>query len=314
MLIFGYEALSELLFVEILNCETTSFIKKSFPIWQKMGFHVTPNHFYEPVPDTRTLKDELWLKYTDMAGIEINKESQINLLFEFRSGFKNEYEAFPRERTTIPYQYFVNNSAFGPVDGEIYYCMIRYFKPRKIIEVGTGYSTYLAAQAILKNKEEYGIDCELIAIDPYPSKMIENGFPGLSKVIKSKVEDIEPSIFLELKGSDILFIDSSHVLKIGNDVHYLYLEVLPRLNKGILIHIHDIFLPANYPREWVLKKYKFWNEEYLLQAFLTFNNVFEVVLLLFYLHLKHPDELRRTFSSYDPQKVRPGSFWMVKKI
>jgi predicted O-methyltransferase YrrM len=277
-----------------------------------MGVHITPNHFYEPIPDTRTLKDGLWSEHSEMVGIEINKEAPINLLSEFRSRFKNEYEAFPRERTTIPHQYFVNNSAFGPVDGQIYYCMIRYFKPRKIIEVGTGYSTYLAAQAILKNKEEYGIDCELIAIDPYPNKTIEKGFPGLSKVIKSKVEDIDSSIFLELKENDILFIDSSHVLKIGNDVHHLYLEVLPRCNKGILIHIHDIFLPANYPRERVLKKYKFWNEDYLLQAFLTFNNAFEVVLML--LNLKHIDKLRRTFSAYDPQKVRPGSFWMVKKI
>lgn len=298
----------------VYNLFLRLFIKKSFPVWQRMGFHITPNHFYEPVPDTRTLKDELWSKHSDMVGIEINKEAQINLLSEFRSKFKHEYDNFPKERTTIPHQYFVNNGTFESVDGETYYCMIRYFKPRRIIEVGTGYSTYLAAQAIVKNKEEYGIDCEFIAIDPYPNKTIEKGFPGLSKVIKSKVEDIDLSIFLELKENDILFIDSSHILKIGNDVHYLYLDVLPRLNKYVLIHIHDIFLPANYPRDWVLKEYRFWNEEYLLQAFLSFNNAFEVVLVASYLHRKHPDELRRTFSSYDPQKVGPGSFWMRRKI
>jgi len=290
------------------------FCRKSFPLWQRMGFHVTPNHFYDCVPDTRTLKEALWSKRSDMWGVEINEESQINLLAEFRSKFKNEYDNFPRERTAIPYQYFINNGAFESVDGEMYYCMIRCFKPKRIIEIGTGNSTYLGAQAILRNKDEYGIGCEYIAIDPYPDKIIQEGFPGLSKLIKSKAEDVDLSMFLELKEFDILFIDSSHVLKIGNDVHYLYSEVLPRLNKGVLTHIHDIFLPADYPRDWVLKKHRFWNEQYLLQAFLTFQSAFEIVFGASYMHLEHPDELRKTFSSYEPQNSWPGSFWMRRKL
>lgn len=290
------------------------FIKKTFRTWERIGVHITRKSFYEPVPDTRTLKDTLWSELSDMVGIDVNEERQINLLSEFCSQFKNEYDDFPREQTTVPYQYFVNNKSFESVDGESYYCMIRHFKPRRIIEVGSGYSTFVGTQAVIKNKDEYGIDCEYVAIDPYPNKTIEKGFPGLSRVVKSKVEDVDFSTFLNLGENDILFIDSSHVLAIGNDVHYLYSEVLPRLKKGVLIHVHDIFLPSNYPKNWVLEKHIFWNEEYLLQAFLTFNSTFEIVLWASYLHLRFPDELGKAFSSYDSQNVLPGSFWMRRKL
>lgn len=123
------------------------FLKKTFSFWQALGFHITPNQFYELIPDTRELK----------------------LLSEFLK-FKEEYEEFPRFKTSILYQYYVNNGSFELVNGEVLYCMIRYFKPRKIFEIGSGFSTYLMDQAVLKNREE-GYDCELIAIDPYPNKL-----------------------------------------------------------------------------------------------------------------------------------------------
>jgi hypothetical protein len=287
--------------------------KKLFTLWEKLGFHITRNHFYEPIPDTRMLKDDLWEKQSELVGININEESQINLLSVFSSKFKEEYESFPRSETSIPFQYYVNNSAFPSVDGEIYYCMIRHFKPKKIFEIGAGYSTYLAAYAILKNKEEdNAYECELVAIEPYPNDVLKNGFPGLSKLIPKRVQDIPLSEFKKLLENDILFIDSTHVLKIGSDVQYEYLEILPRLNKGVIVHVHDIFLPSEYPKEWVLKKYIFWNEQYLLQAFLTFNDSFEVLWAGSYMHLKHPDKLEEAFSSYKRDESWPGSFWMRK--
>ena len=137
----------------LYNLFLNYFIKKSFRIWQKMGFHITPNHFYEPVPDTRTLGEGLWSKHSDMCGVEINEKRQINFLSQFSSKFKEEFECFPRFKTSVPYQYYVNNGTFGSVDGEILYCMIRQFKPRKIFEIESGNSTYLAAQAIQRNKK-----------------------------------------------------------------------------------------------------------------------------------------------------------------
>ena len=297
----------------VYNLFLRLFTKKFFLVWQRMGFHITLNHFYEPIPDTRTLKDELWLKHSDMVGVEMNEEGQVNLLSQFSSKFKDEYENFPRFKISIPYQYYVNNGTFESVDGEILYCMIRHFKPKKIFEIGSGNSTYLAAQAVLRNKEEDGKECELIAFEPYPNDVLRAGFPGLSKLIPTKIEDVALSKFDELKKNDILFIDSSHVLKIGSDVQYEYLEMLPRLNKGVIVHLHDIFLPAEYPKEWVLRLHIFWTEQYLLQAFLAFNNAFEVLRGGSYMHLKHPDKLEAAFASYKREERWPGSFWMRRK-
>ena len=298
----------------VYNLFLRLFIKKFFPVWQRMGFHITLNHFCEPVPDIRTLKDELWLKHSDMVGVEMNEEGQINLLSRFSSKFKDEYESLPRFKTSLPYQYYVNNGTFESVDGEILYCMIRHFKPKKIFEIGSGNSTYLAAQAVLRNKEDDGKECELIAFEPYPNDVLRAGFPGLSKLMPTKIEDVALSKFDELKENDILFIDSSHVLKIGSDVQYEYLEMLPRLNKGVIVHVHDIFLPAEYPKEWVLRLHIFWTEQYLLQAFLAFNSAFEVLWGGSYMHLKHPDKLEAAFASHKGEERQPGSFWMRKKI
>jgi len=289
------------------------FIKKSFPFWQKLGFHITSNHYYEPIPDTTELKDDLWQKQSELIGVDINEEYQIYSLSLYSSKSKEEYESFPRNKTSVPHQYYVNNGAFESVDGEILYCMIRYFKPKIFFEIGSGYSTYLSAQAVLKNQEDNGHQCELIAFEPYPNETLKIGFPGLSKLITTKVQNVPLVEFSKLNENDILFIDSSHVLKIGNDVQYEYLEVLPRLNKGVIVHIHDIFFPAEYRKQWVLKDYKFWTEQYLLQAFLAFNNSFEVLWAGSYMHLNHSDKLEATFNSYKRNERWPGSFW-IKKI
>lgn len=284
-----------------------------FSLWESLGFHITPNHFYQPIPDIRTLKDELWLRQSELVGVDMNEQKQIQLLNQFL-GFRVEYDAFSKNNASKSYQYYINNPYFGAVDAEILYCMIRHFKPKKIIEIGSGYSTYLSAQAILKNEEENGNKTELIAIEPYPNEVLKSGFSGLSKLIPTKIEEIDLSEFNELKENDILFIDSSHVLKIGNDVQYEYLEILPRLNNGVIIHIHDIFLPREYPKKWVLEMHRFWNEQYLLQAFLAFNSAFEVLWAGSYMHLRHPEKLEKAFSSYNRKVVGPGSFWIRKKV
>lgn len=189
--------------------------------------------------------------------------------------------------------------------------MVRHYKPQRIFEIGSGYSTYLLAQAIVKNGEEDDdYRCELVAIEPYPNEVLKAGFPGLSKLVRKKAQDIPISEFQRLTGNDILFIDSSHVLTIGSDVQYEYLEILPRLNKGVVVHIHDIFLPVEYPKEWVLQSFEFWNEQYLLHAFLAFNDSFEVLWASNYTSLKYPHKLEAAFDSYKRRKRGGTSFWM----
>jgi hypothetical protein len=190
--------------------------------------------------------------------------------------------------------------------------MIRYFRPGIVFEIGSGNSTYLAAQAILKNKDETSHDCALIACEPYPNKVLRRGVPGLTSLRITPVQQVPLSEFTLLQENDILFIDSSHVLKIGSDVQYEYLEVLPRLNRGVLVHVHDIFLPAEYPKAAVRKQLCFWTEQYLLQAFLAFNDAFEIVWAASYMHFKYPERLEEAFSSYKRGETWPGSFWMRK--
>lgn len=286
--------------------------KELFLLGQKLGVNITRNSFYSPIPDLRELKDDLWLGRSELTGVDINEDSQITLLSRFESEFKSEYGLFPRDKSAKPHEYYINNGYFESVDGEIAYCMIRHFKPRKIIEIGSGYSTYLIAQAILKNKEETErYNCDFAAIEPYPNPTLNRGFPGLSNLIDQKVQSVSLSEFGKLSDNDILFIDSSHVLKIGSDVQYEYLDILPRLQKGVIIHLHDIFLPAEYPKEWLFN-HTFWNEQYLLHAFLLFNDSFEVLWAGSYMHLNNPDALERAFSSYSRDERWPGSFWIRK--
>src|SRR4029077_19197551 len=127
--------------------------------------------------------------------------------------------------------------------------------------------------AAAKNKSS-----PLMCIEPFPQKFLRAGFPGLQSLMERKVQDVDLNFFSQLQSGDILFIDSSHTVKIGGDVNYLFLEVLPRLNPGVIVHVHDIFLPFDYRRDWVMDELRFWTEQYLLQAFLMFNSDFEVLM------------------------------------
>lgn len=136
----------------------------------------------------------------------------------------------------------------------------------------------------------------------------------MSNLIKEPVQNVPLSTFEKLGEDDILFIDSSHVLKVGSDVQYEYNEILPRLNKGVLIHVHDVFLPFEYPKKWIRQYHRFWTEQYLLQAFLTYNSAFKVIWGGYYMHRNHPELLEKAFKTYSPEKIEPGSFWMRKVL
>ena len=283
------------------------FFKKLFPLWQALGLHITPVHFYEPIPDTRNLKNSIWNKHSELVGIKLNLKSQLELLSKFSHLYKKEYSKFPLNETPSPMDYYLNNGGFESVDAEIFYCMLRHFKPSTLFEIGSGNSTLLATGALgenlkLQHKTKYTV------FDPYPNKLIKSNF----KVTKKKVEEVPLKKFAQLEENDILFIDSSHVIRIGGDVLFEILEVLPRLKKGVIVHFHDIFLPSNYPKGLVLESLYFFSEQYLLQAFLTNNESYEVLFAASFLHLYHPKKLAAAFPSYDKNKTWPGSFWIRK--
>ena len=282
--------------------------KKYYYLLEAEGVHVSKVHYYQPLPDTRSLGDDLWSKRSQLAGLELDEAGQLRLLEEFASRYRAECGSFPRDATDRPWQYYTANGSYPAIDAAVLYCMVRHAKPRRIIEIGSGFSTCVTAQAIeAARKDDPAYSCDFTAIEPYPRDTLRTGFPGLTRLLEQKVQDVPLSVFESLGDGDILFIDSSHVLKIGSDVQFEYLEVLPRLAPGVLVHIHDIFFPCEYPQEWIRRERRFWNEQYLLQAFLAFNREFQVVWAGKYLAEKHPQALA-AFCPYDCAEAR--SLWM----
>lgn len=297
--------------MNLINRIMSKVFKSIFGICQSLGFYIIPNHYYEPIPDTSKFKRDLWDTHSELPGIDMREAEQTELLKDLSQKYGKEFNSYSLEKTSIAHEYYVNNSSFCAVDAGILYSIIRRYKPARIFEIGSGFSTMISAKAVLANEKESGRKTELTAFEPYPNNMIVKGFPGLTKLVKKRIQDIDVSAFRELKENDVLFIDSSHVLKTGSDVQYEYLEILPRLNKGVLIHCHDIFLPLEYPREFLMERRWFWTEQYLLQAFLAFNDSFKVIWGGSYMNFKHPDLISDIFK-LQSSKDCPGSFWMVR--
>ncbi len=277
-----------------------------FRLWEAQDIHVTPVHYYEPLPDSRTLEDSIWTKDRSLPGVDLNPASQERLLRVACPPFSEEYNAIPIEPTLDTHGFYLRNGRFEGLDAMLAYCLVRHFQPRRIIEVGAGFSTLIMARAALRNGAT-----ELHSIEPFPDKFLSRGIPGLTSLQVSQVEEIEPSYFSCLDAGDFLFIDTSHVVRIGGDVNYLFLEVLPLLNPGVIVHVHDIFLPFEYPQDWILKKRRFWTEQYLLQAFLIHNSEYEVLISSGYLSHHFPEEVKKIFPIAAPWGG--GSFWMKRK-
>jgi len=300
------EELARLLAEILPACASGPFADKYFGFWQERGFHVTPVHFYQPIPDTRSLPESLWEKPSDLPGVDLNVAKQLELLREVFPRFRAEYDRIPIEPGAAPHEFFLKNGAFEGTDALVLYCIVRSFRPRLVLEVGSGFSSRLSAQAAIRNG-----DTRVVCIEPYPDEVLAGGFPCLSAVIPKKVQEVELPFFDQLRENDILFIDSSHVVKTGGDVNYLFLEVLPRLAPGVIVHVHDIFLPNEFPRRWIVDLRLFWTEQYLLQAFLTYNSEFEVLFANAYMGQKHGPEMQKTFPN--SPWWGGGSFWMRRK-
>lgn len=289
------------------------FVRAVFPILERLGLHLTLNRFDEPVPDVRSLPDELFARHSELPGIDMREAEQLGLL-ERIVDLKEEYSNWPflPADDQSPYAYFQRNEQFERVDAEVLYAMIRLNKPRRMIEIGAGYSTLVATEAIARNMTESGEHrCELIGIDPYPRGFLR-GLPG-HQLVEERVQDLPLDLFSELTAGDILLIDSSHALKIGSDVQYEFLELLPRIAPGVLVHVHDIFFPTDYPRLWVRDWLRFFTEQYLLQAFLAFNDSFPMRWSGSWMTHRHPEKIRDAFPSFDRGGWWPSSVWIERR-
>ena len=269
----------------------------------RAGFQLRSDHYYEPTYAEAHLPGDT-ARERSMPGLDLDEAGQLALLARFR--FADELRAIPRDKPS-PDRFGYRNAMFGPGDAEIYYNLIRTHRPSRIIEIGSGNSTLMALLAIAANRrDDPAYACEVTCIEPYEMPWLES--TGV-KVLRERVEDVDLRRFKALAKDDILFIDSSHVIRPFGDVLREFHEILPGLAPGVLVHVHDIFTPRDYPEKWLRAERRLWNEQYLLEAFLAFNARFSVLCANNWLKHNHWDAFHRACPMTGPED-EPGSFWM----
>lgn len=269
-------------------------------------------HFYSPVPDIADLRArKIWGRRSELAGLDFRPEAQLELLAALGREYGREC-TWPHQRPADDTLFNTDNSGFSYGCAAATHMLIRQRKPRRIIEVGSGSSSRVIAAAVRRNAAE-GAPAEYIAIDPYPADALRR-VPGITRVIETRVELADLSLFEELRENDILFVDSGHTVRIGSDVNFLILDVLTRLCPGVLAHFHDIPMPYEYAEVYYTNpRFRmFWTESYLLQAFLAHNSAYEILLAMNFLMQDHVAAFRAALPYYRPDVHRQSShsFWI----
>lgn len=286
----------------------------------RLGLNVVRTaDYYSPLPVLSDLERtrERWDRPSELPGLALDVDAMEARLRRIAEAHGAELDALPSYDESKGMGY---GPGFTRMDSYLIYLMLRDLKPRRYLEVGSGLSTFWAHLALERNRSE-GSPCEMAAIDPYARERVGR-LEGL-EIVRREVQDVEPAFFGRLEAGDVLFIDSTHVVKVDGDVPHLYLEVLPRVAPGVVIHSHDIHFPYNVPhpaREYVFdaKWPMLWTEAMLLQAFLAFNPEFEVDLSIGLLRHHREAVLAEVMPGYTPlasgdYDTHAGSLWYRRK-
>ncbi len=264
-------------------------------------------HFYSPIADPVDIKarvEKLWARRDHMPGIDLNDAEQLDLLKALKP-----YTAgisYPVQKPDNETTYFYENDQYPVLDAQFLYAALCHYKPKRVFEVGSGFSSLITADV---NRRILNNAIDFRCLEPYPRQFLIDGVDGITELVQTKIEDMDLSYFDVLEENDILFIDSTHVSKVGSDVNYLFFEVIPRLKKGVIVHIHDIFLPDEYPKEWAIAQGRNWNEQYVLRAFLQFNAQWKIIWAANYMGTRYLHKVQDVFSDY-PKLGGGGSIWM----
>jgi hypothetical protein len=271
---------------------------------------VPPGHYYSPLPDMKEVGRRAPTIYAppspSLAGIDLRSEDQGKLLLKFVP-YASE---LPFERSFNPNsRFFRPNGSFPFQDAFMVYAMLRHLRPTHVIEVGSGASSCV----MLDTCEALNLSSRLTFIEPYPEHLLRLVHPEDRSRFELKqafLQDIPLELFTKLEANDILFIDTSHVSKVGGVVNHVFFEILPMLKPGVVVHFHDIWYPFEYPNDWLWKG-MFWNEAYLLRAFLMYNTSFEIFLFNSYLNKCMTERVKQNFPMFLEE---PGaSLWLRRK-
>ncbi|MDP2178381.1 MAG: class I SAM-dependent methyltransferase [Methylophilaceae bacterium] len=268
------------------------------------GVKVTPCNFYSSVPSIAEIENSF--EYSDdqppyaNSGIFGLPDKSRDLL-EVLTSFSSEFEPPDEGDTDAPIGYFWNNSQFSHSDAMSYYTFVRHLQPSRVLEIGAGFSTLVAIDAIAKNGEG-----EVVFIEPLPRNFLKQTDKIVLKQMAAQEISVE-WLNSHLKDGDVIFIDSRHTVKTGSDCLHIYLRLLPQLKHDIYLHVHDVFLPFGLPKNWLLDHHIYWTEQYLLLAFLTDNP--RVAFLFGSAYHKWANEILLDTFMHGRAKSRGGSFW-----
>jgi hypothetical protein len=270
-------------------------------------------HYYSPVPDIADLQARrVWDRRSAMTGIDLREDHQLELLAELGREFGDECQ-WPHDPPADHHQFFTNNTGFSYGCAAATHSILRKYRPRRVIEIGSGSSSRVIAAALRRNAAETGQVADYTIVDPYPGADLR-GLAGLTSLVEQRAELLDMEVFARLAEHDVLFVDSGHTVRIGGDVNFLILDVLPRLTRGVIAHFHDIPLPYEYAEVYCTNpRFRmFWTEAYLLQAFLCHNSSWEVLLAMNLLMRDRPNEVQKAWPHYDPSVHRylSHSFWI----
>ncbi len=270
---------------------------------EKVGVFPITNHYYEPMFDTRDLQFESIRK---LSGIDLDLDGQIKFLNNLNFAEEILAESWNDEKENNSPDFSFSNGFFESGDAEFLYQVIRYFKPKTILEIGSGYSTKIAAAAVSRNRSESELRTRHICVEPYENAWLDS--IGSIEVVRERIEDFDFE-WNTLKEGDLVFVDSSHVIRPNGDVLKLYLEIIPLLPAGVILHIHDIFTPRDYLTDWIVRDKRFWNEQYLLEVMLQNTSRYKILAALNYLKHEKYDELQSVCPHLTPMR-EPGSIYI----
>jgi predicted O-methyltransferase YrrM len=258
--------------------------------------YATPGHFYSPLTAQADLSRAL--SWAEAPGVDLGAERQLALAAQLLPSIA---EPVPGPR------YVAGNSMYGAADAAVYRAMLAHLRPARVLEVGSGYSTALALDAADADPGLGGL--EITCIEPHPERLL--GLLGQSDrerltLLRQPVQDVDMAAYGRLGPQDVLFVDSTHVVKAGSDVVWLFLHVLPRLAPGVVVHVHDVFWPFEYPVRW-LRQRRDWTEAYLLHAFLAGNACWEILFFSSWFWHCRPDLVPQPLAG-----AEPGSIWLRK--
>jgi hypothetical protein len=266
---------------------------------------LVPADIYSPVPKAHELPPGFFETPSELRGIDWDLDRQLRFVETELGHYVRELDV-PVRDPGEPGRFFIDNGLYEAVDAHFTYAMVRRLRPKRIVELGSGYSTLLLAAAVRANATD-GVETRLESYDPYPTGIVPADLPGLAALRRVKAEALDLRELESLGEGDVLFVDTTHVVRTGGDVNAIVLRVLPSLAPGVHVHFHDVFLPYEYHRAWV-EDGPWWTEQYLLQAFLALNPAYEVVVGAHALLRERPDRLRELVPALEDDQ--PSSFWI----